>query len=51
MDNEKPIKTGIKCPSCNWDDSREFNIGSVLITIFVCPSCAHLWEELKEKKI
>ena len=34
MNNEKPIKTGIKCPSCNWDDSRVFNVGSVLIIVF-----------------
>ena len=49
--SDKPIKTGIKCVKCGWDDSRMFEIGSVLIRVFVCPKCSLKWEELKKEVI
>jgi len=49
--DEKPvrIKTGIACPYCRWDDSREFNL--IGRFEFVCPKCARKWIKLKADSV
>jgi DNA-directed RNA polymerase subunit RPC12/RpoP len=42
-------RTGIRCPNCDYDDSRIFKTPPGYIT-YVCPKCSHLWDEKEPEK-